>query len=1408
MLFLMLAPNNVYAATTSATYDFENSIKDWYKNGHGSDVSLTVTNGVFDNVEAFSFNGKFGSSYAGGWHLRSRGNDSWGLQNTESGGRNLKVLDLQNGDIVYIYGYNGNNNNEDLVVNATSNANYTFFDQTSNTYTFTMKADGDLSVTIGRSAMVRSITIVHENNTPSLSFSSSSATGELSSLNFPEPTLTKVPETATVTYSTANPKLLRVDENGEVFMINSGKTSVTATMVVGGVTYTASYDVTITAEDALYEVSSSNNGLTNTYKFVGAGKLPNRNVKDIPGLTVEMGTFGIQPQTTIVREDISNYFTATTLDVNGFRHLWANVNDDVITPYQGTFYTFKPTSDGRVTIKGRVQGNYGDNKVLLIEEGKPWTEPIASLNTVNNNAIQTLADNVSLEAGKTYYVYGLTGALSDLTGDEDYVIFELNEFSFTIENYFQNATAVDIHAETATNGCTSYTTECYYNNRSAALHEYPYAAVSANNFISNSYSAADFKFKGNVTGADISFSNGQIVFSNITYNTTDPDEQGGAIVTRVGTSEVNSILFVLTIPYGKHTWLFQTTASSETVSRDKILANTSTFDGNAISSTNTYLNYMVRTYTNRVLTYLKDPVWANVTPVKGTNAYYIDQTAGLVFNTQAGSFGSRCLAWSADQGTMTNEERRDQDFTNSTRQSFVSWHTPNMNDANSRASVTIPQLKKGWFVRIWWNPESNGAVGSGGAGVQFLASNLTDLDGKSVDSDFHITGSVFGQTDNLDDAFHGNTIFRVKEDGDVTIWLHDNGWNDLVKIEVSDSYATDFIFSRYLGRYREVIPSVYGNCYLSHKKGEEAQLKLEGANHHNGESARYPRWTVIAAEGVTEGTDFTLETKQWQSSGATYEDAYLTAISGYGCILIRQDMLDITGNYVTDRREGWFAIGEYEVQNYPYTWDFTDYNLNKDLTQTMTSLESTDQDNENYGKWLSDKDGLDIHAYVDAQSKGLEYYDSESDSYKPLTIEKPLFAKNSQLTINYEPIPETSGLRVTTADPGWWHTSPAYAKYDADNVTPFNNHVMLNGNTLTFSNPNMYSLSGDENAVRGSTITIPEVTAGMYVFVKVDKAPTVTIGGTVAELCEDYDAADGVYEYYVPEKSDVEISFPGVASKNEVYNLEAIGVTNISKSTNRIGYATESRDVPIDHVYTGGFTQHDVNAYAVLNYNGKYDLEGIFLAENAALVEKSEKDINVVPANTGVVLYDADNQTSDFPLFYPALNHLEDTNDDILEGNLMVAAVQPYTFTSSDPIDNVFIMSLTHYTYNSTTDEWSGQKTEDVEGFYRLRYEEGGSHNTIGANKAYMLLDVGSVALWNQTGDTGSNVQVFFAEDINSIHQNDTTDGIEGIMINGDETSDSLSRNYEFYTLSGVRINGIPTAKGIYICNGRKVLVK
>ena len=418
-----------------------------------------------------------------------------------------------------------------------------------------------------------------------------------------------------------------------------------------------------------------------------------------------------------------------------------------------------------------------------------------------------------------------------------------------------------------------------------------------------------------------------------------------------------------------------------------------------------------------------------------------------------------------------------------------------------------------------------------------------------------------------------------------------------------------------------------------------------------------------------------------------------------------------------------------------------------------------------------------------------------------------MFAKNSQLTINYTPIPEAVGLRVNTEYAGWQASNTAYNK---GNIGPFNHHVMLDGEKMTFSNPNMYDAANDENAKRASYLTIPEVPAGMYVFVKADKKPTVKIAGKDASPSTDFDAAEGVFEYKVETKGDVEITFPGTPKKNEVYNVEAIGVTNISKSTNRIGYATESRNVPIDHVYTGTFTQHDVNAYAVLNYNGGYDLEGIFLAENAALVQKSENDINVIPANTGIVLYDADAESSTFPLFYPAHNHLEDSSADKLEGNLMVAAVEPYTFTSDDPIDQVFIMSLTHYTYNSTTGEWSEKKEADVEGFYRLRYEEGGTHNTIGANKAYMLLDVGSVALWNQTGDgsNSSNVQVFFAEDINSIHHADDATGIETINIDGEQNDGGVSHKYVFYTLSGVRLNGMPQVPGLYICNGKKVMVK
>ena len=76
-------------------------------------------------------------------------------------------------------------------------------------------------------------------------------------------------------------------------------------------------------------------------------------------------------------------------------------------------------------------------------------------------------------------------------------------------------------------------------------------------------------------------------------------------------------------------------------------------------------------------------------------------------------------------------------------------------------------------------------------------------------------------------------------------------------------------------------------------------------------------------------------------------------------------------------------------------------------------------------------------------------------------------------------------------------------------------------------------------------------------------------------------------------------------------------------------------------------------------------------------------------------------------------------------------------------------------------------------------------------------------ALWNTSTGNGASHAVMFAEDLDGIYD---TDAIESVTVEDDNFI--MDENAVFYTLSGVKLNGKPSAKGLYICNGKKVLVK
>ena len=219
--------------------------------------------------------------------------------------------------------------------------------------------------------------------------------------------------------------------------------------------------------------------------------------------------------------------------------------------------------------------------------------------------------------------------------------------------------------------------------------------------------------------------------------------------------------------------------------------------------------------------------------------------------------------------------------------------------------------------------------------------------------------------------------------------------------------------------------------------------------------------------------------------------------------------------------------------------------------------------------------------------------------------------------------------------------------------------------------------------------------------------------------------------------------------------------------------------------------------------------------------------MTVIPANTGCVLYGAETQGRryEFPLFYPACNVIPTEEDcAFLKTNWMApnveatvhssetvtagAAIGNNTFYGWDSTDNTdctkFLMTRKYFTYHrdGTIDTGEGEyKTSEVEAFYRLRISGDATKDKIGANKAYLLVPSEYLedAVWN--GGTGGYINMFYL---------DLEGYVDGGELNGIATVDltDADDNSVYYTLTGIRLNGKPTVKGVYVCNGKKVYVK
>lgn len=248
----------------------------------------------------------------------------------------------------------------------------------------------------------------------------------------------------------------------------------------------------------------------------------------------------------------------------------------------------------------------------------------------------------------------------------------------------------------------------------------------------------------------------------------------------------------------------------------------------------------------------------------------------------------------------------------------------------------------------------------------------------------------------------------------------------------------------------------------------------------------------------------------------------------------------------------------------------------------------------------------------------------------------------------------------------------------------------------------------------------------------------------------------------------------------------------------------EATAIEVKEHYTldGEYSIQDNTAYEADNYANAYIPKNTgllmagygkgavnYIVYMADIKEKSNDPLKTYPwnasQNTAVVSYPN--------LLYPTCANDEHTTQKIIDGveYVVLNPTYPYPYASNTVPDYRFF-------------GLAARTVSDVKEYYFSRFKENGKSTR---DKAYLKLS-NDVFHWTNEGPTasgsglnnsnGSRVALNFFDD-----EEEQTTGIK-------QVNNALQRmdSNVFYTLEGVKLNSRPTQRGIYIHNGRKVVIK
>ena len=779
---------------------------------------------------------------------------------------------------------------------------------------------------------------------------------------------------------------------------------------------------------------------------------------------------------------------------------------------------------------------------------------------------------------------------------------------------------------------------------------------------------------------------------------------------------------------------------------------------------------------------LYDPMFTNKYDLEGDNADLIWNTEGMVLRT------------SANSSVMFNE------FTGA-----------DIHQSTKDPERYVGILKGGEFRIPWLMPGDRVIIYMGTGKGAFNDQAVFNIRGaydavhnEIGETDDYIVGGSHWDGADGDKNYRGCYHFFAKG--------HDGGPADMVFKMTSGSMCKIYSIQIYRGD-RIYTNEIEGDAFYqvttendNASKTNTWTLKYFGKDEQLANySGRYYQMNDISAS-TGKFASYPVLTNNTSEDGKVVSFSYTGTKGDLGTIRVRGKDMEKNLNFVADYAEHNVTIAYQEAQSYPYTWDFTDVNgysgddVKNEWTVNNNKVQSSIPVDTHYNLALWDDNGS---MRVNSQAIDTKGQDNIFESNSEQSANQ-LWAKHG--TGN-----EASGIVIPETQGLWFYM---------DNNAPENNGKMqITSEGLT--------LEAGENDWCNKVV-VPDVPAGGAVYLRMKSTSTTPVKkykfgiGDYTEIaeatnCRYYEANDNSGDYIVAimntadSKANLTLALGG-------FVLKKMAVSTDFKTVNRLGWATESRARVIDPALTSEMTGYPFETYIVTGASYANKTVTLSPVTVSSYVMPIAADQGDAKANAYIIrntLLEEERKEGDIPapgrvqilnngfhLFIPDMHDYQAANDvegntlnqkskNDMSSNLLKALLEPQTLYKQVEGTNIFNYALTSQK-NKVGDD-TQTYLEEI-GFYRIK-----DGTKTSGNQGYLPVDC--------TVPTGTTVNGNAKMSLVFDSFDEPSENVETALELPFEEVFGGS-NGVFYNLNGQKLSGKPTQGGLYIVNGKKVLVK